>query len=130
MKLNPMKCMFGVRGGKCLGYMVIEKGIEANPEKIKATMQLGLTKTVKDVQKLTGKISLLNRFITKSVDKNIPFFKILRKVMAKPDVSDRMVKWAVELGEFDIEFQTRMTIKDQVFADFVVEIAGEQQQEN
>ncbi|KAL0294255.1 UNVERIFIED_CONTAM: Retrovirus-related Pol polyprotein from transposon.6 [Sesamum angustifolium] len=49
MKLSPMKCMFGVRGGKCLGYMVSEKGIEANLKKIEAIMQLGLPRMVKDV---------------------------------------------------------------------------------
>ncbi|KAL0291344.1 UNVERIFIED_CONTAM: Transposon Tf2-11 polyprotein [Sesamum angustifolium] len=130
MKLNPMKYMFRVRGGKCLGYMVSEKGIEANPKKIEAIMQLGLTRMVKHVQKLIGKIALLNRFVARSVDKNISFFKILRKVIAKLDVSGRMVKWAVELGEFDIEFQRRTAIKAQVFADFVVEIVSEQQQEN
>ncbi|KAL2251241.1 UNVERIFIED_CONTAM: Retrovirus-related Pol polyprotein from transposon [Sesamum indicum] len=47
MKLNPSKCTFGVRGGKFLGYMVSERGIEANPEKIKAIMQLGSPKSVK-----------------------------------------------------------------------------------
>ncbi|KAL0462488.1 UNVERIFIED_CONTAM: hypothetical protein Slati_0136400 [Sesamum latifolium] len=53
----------------------------------------------------------------------------LRQVMAKPDVSGRLVKWAVELGEFDIEFQTRMAVKAQAFADFMVELSGEQLQE-
>ncbi|XP_011069647.1 uncharacterized protein LOC105155469 [Sesamum indicum] len=48
--------------------------------------------------------------------------------MSKPDTSGRMIKWAVELGEFDIEFQTRNAIKAQVFADFLVEFAGEQPQ--
>ncbi|KAL2235091.1 UNVERIFIED_CONTAM: Ribonuclease HI [Sesamum indicum] len=52
----------------------------------------------------------------------------LKQVMAKPDTSGRMVKWAVELGEFDIEFQTRNAIKAQVFADFLVEFAGDQPQ--
>ncbi|KAL0312149.1 UNVERIFIED_CONTAM: hypothetical protein Sradi_5614200 [Sesamum radiatum] len=49
--------------------------------------------------------------------------------MTKPDISGRMVKWAMELGKFDLKFQTRMTIKVQAFADFVVEIIGEQQRE-
>ncbi|KAL2227293.1 UNVERIFIED_CONTAM: hypothetical protein Sindi_2088000 [Sesamum indicum] len=50
----------------------------------------------------------------------------LKQVMSKPDTSGRMIKWAVELGEFDIEFQTRNSIKAQVSADFLVEFAGEQ----
>ncbi|KAL0375544.1 UNVERIFIED_CONTAM: Transposon Tf2-11 polyprotein [Sesamum calycinum] len=80
MKLNPTKCTFGVRGGKFLGYMVSEKGIEANPEKIKAIMQMSSSKTIKEVQKLTGKVASLARFISRSAYRNLPFFKILRKV--------------------------------------------------
>ncbi|XP_011093333.1 uncharacterized protein LOC105173330 [Sesamum indicum] len=238
MELNPSKCTFRVRGGKFLGYMVSERGIEANSEKMKAIMQLGSPKSIKEVQQLTGKVASLNRFIARFADRNLPFFKVLRKsnnfewneeceqalqelklylttppllsnpmigeklyvylavfdnavssvlireengkqnpvyyvskmlqgaekkyiqieklalalvitarklrpyfqshpivvltnhplkqVMSKPDTSGRMIKWAVELGEFDIEFQTRNAIKAQVFADFLVEFVGEQ----
>ncbi|KAK4386249.1 hypothetical protein Sango_2495500 [Sesamum angolense] len=61
-EVESYKCTFGVRGGNFLEYMVSEKGIEANPEKIEAIMLLGLPKMVKDVQKLTGKIASLNCF--------------------------------------------------------------------
>ncbi|KAL2237224.1 UNVERIFIED_CONTAM: Transposon Tf2-12 polyprotein [Sesamum indicum] len=225
MKLNPAKCTFGVRGGKFLDYMVSERGIESKLEKIKAILQLGSPRSIKEVQQLTGNVASLNRFIARSADRNLPFFKILRKVndfewngecekalqelklylttpsllsnpmvgeklyvylavsdnavssvlvqeeggkqspvyyvskmwqgaekkyiqieklalalvmtsrklrpyfqshpivvltnhplkqvMSKPDTSGRMVKWAVELGEFDIEFQTRSAVKAQ-----------------
>ncbi|XP_011074079.1 uncharacterized protein LOC105158875 [Sesamum indicum] len=79
MKLNPDKCTFEVGGGKFLGYMVSERGIEANPEKIRAIMDLRSPATIKDVQKLTGKITSLGRFISRSADKSLPFFRILRK---------------------------------------------------
>ncbi|KAL0360969.1 UNVERIFIED_CONTAM: Retrovirus-related Pol polyprotein from transposon opus [Sesamum radiatum] len=79
MKLNPDKCTFVVRGGKFLGYMVSEKGIEANPEKIQAIMRLRSPKTLNEMQKLTGKITSLSRFISKSADRSILFFKSLRK---------------------------------------------------
>lgn len=59
MKLNPSKCTFGVGGGKFLGYMVSSRGIEANPEKIEAILQLKFPSSVKEVQKLTGKIGPL-----------------------------------------------------------------------
>ncbi|KAL0447285.1 UNVERIFIED_CONTAM: Retrovirus-related Pol polyprotein from transposon gypsy [Sesamum latifolium] len=49
MKLNPSKCTFGVKGGKFLGYMVSERGIEANPEKIEAIAKLQPPKTLKEV---------------------------------------------------------------------------------
>ncbi|KAL0399948.1 UNVERIFIED_CONTAM: hypothetical protein Sradi_2338100 [Sesamum radiatum] len=53
----------------------------------------------------------------------------LGHIMTRPDASSRLVKWAVELGEYDVEYQSRTTIKAQVLADFVVEFAGEQVQE-
>ncbi|KAL2235736.1 UNVERIFIED_CONTAM: hypothetical protein Sindi_1305800 [Sesamum indicum] len=59
--------------------MVSERGIEANPEKIQAMMNLRSPTTIKEVQKLTGKIASLNRFISRSADKSFPFFNVLRK---------------------------------------------------
>ncbi|KAL2237494.1 UNVERIFIED_CONTAM: Transposon Tf2-12 polyprotein [Sesamum indicum] len=235
MKLNPAKCTFGVRGGKFLGYMISERGIEANPEKISAIMNMRPPKLIKEVQKLAGKLASLNRFISRSADKGLHFFKILRgaakfewdkssqeafdalkrylsspplltkartgetlylylaisgnavssvlvqqenrehhpvyyvsrmlqgaesrysqieklalslitaarklmpyfqshqvvvltnhplkQVLASPEVSGRMVKWAVELSEFGVEFQPRPAIKAQTLADFIVELA-------
>ncbi|KAL0420544.1 UNVERIFIED_CONTAM: Retrovirus-related Pol polyprotein from transposon gypsy [Sesamum latifolium] len=79
MKLNPSKCTFGVRGGKFLGYMVSERGIEANPEKIEAISRLQSPRTLKEVQKLTGKIASLSRFISRSADRSLLFFKSLGK---------------------------------------------------
>uniref|UniRef100_A0A2N9FUY0 Uncharacterized protein n=1 Tax=Fagus sylvatica TaxID=28930 RepID=A0A2N9FUY0_FAGSY len=79
MKLNPAKCVFGVSSGKFLGFMVSQRGIEANPDKIKAILEMTPPKTVKEVQSLTGKAAALNRFVSRSTDKCLPFFKILRK---------------------------------------------------
>ncbi|KAL0356123.1 UNVERIFIED_CONTAM: Retrovirus-related Pol polyprotein from transposon opus [Sesamum radiatum] len=241
MKLNPSKCTFGVRGGKFLGYMVSERGIKANPEKIEAISQIKSPRSLKEVQKLTGKIASLSRFISKSADRSLLFFKSLGKakefkwtkeceqalqslksylatppllvnpkqgetlflylvvseqavstvlisesekvqnpvyyvskmlqgaekrytqieklalalvitarklrpyfqshkivvltnhplghIMTRPDASGRLVKWAVELGEYDIEYQSRTAVKAQVLADFVVEFAGDPAQE-
>ena len=79
MKLNPNKCAFGVMAGKFLGFMVSQRGIEVNPEKIRAIMELEPPITVKEVQSLNGKIAALNRFISKATDKCLPFFCTLRK---------------------------------------------------
>ena len=54
MKLNPSKCAFGVSLGKFLGFTVSQRGIEANPEKIKAILSMEPSKNVKEVQSLTG----------------------------------------------------------------------------
>ena len=79
MKLNPNKCAFGVMAGKFLGFMVSQRGIEVNPEKIRAIMELEPPMTAKEVQSLNGKIAALNRFISKVMDKCLPFFHTLRK---------------------------------------------------
>ncbi|XP_012852376.1 PREDICTED: uncharacterized protein LOC105971987 [Erythranthe guttata] len=78
MKLNPLKCSFGVRGGKFLGYMILQRGIEANPAKIEAITSMAPPTSIKKVQQLNGCLASLNRFISRSTNKALPFFKILR----------------------------------------------------
>ena len=70
---------FGVTVEKFLGFMVSQRGIEANPEKIRAIMELEPPKTIKEVPSLNGKIAALNRFVSKAMDKCLPFFRTLRK---------------------------------------------------
>ena len=82
MKLNPAKCVFGVASGKFLGFMVSQKGIEANPEKVQAIINMTLPNTVKEVQKLTRRIAALNRFVSRATDKCLPFFKTLKQAFA------------------------------------------------
>ena len=82
MKLNPSKCAFRVSSGKFLGFMVLQRGIEANLEKVKAILEMSSSRTVKEVQSLTGRITALNRFISKATDKCLPFFKTLRIAFA------------------------------------------------
>ena len=77
MMLNPNKCTFAVRAGKFLGFMVSQRGIEANPEKIQAILDMESPRRGKEVQKLTGCITALNRFVSQSTDKFLPFFNVL-----------------------------------------------------
>ena len=79
MKLNPAKCVFAVASGKFLGFMVSQRGIEANLDKVKAIIEVKSPKTVKEVQSLTGKVATLNKFISKAMDKCMRFFKVLKK---------------------------------------------------
>ena len=79
MKLNPSKCVFGVTAEKFLGFMVSQRGIEVNSEKVPAIMEIKPLRTVKEVQSLNGKIAALNRFVSKATDKCLPFFRTLRK---------------------------------------------------
>ena len=79
MKLNPNKCAFGVTAGKFLGFMVSQRGIEVNLEKIRAIMELEAPWTVKEVQSLNGKIAALNRFVSRVMDRCLPFFRTLKR---------------------------------------------------
>jgi hypothetical protein len=77
-KLNPNKCVFGVPSGKLLGFIISHRGIEANPEKISAITNMKAPTRIKDVQKLTGCMAALNRFISKLGERGLPFFKLLK----------------------------------------------------
>ena len=79
MKLNPNKCVFGVMAGKFLGFMVFERGIKVNPEKIRAIVELEPPRTVKEVQSFNGKIAALNRFVSRGTDRCLSFFHTLRR---------------------------------------------------
>ena len=79
MMLNPSKCIFNVFSGKFLGFLVTKRGIEANPDQIQALLTMSSPKNIHEVQQLTRRVATLNRFISKSIDKYLPFFKILKK---------------------------------------------------
>ncbi|KAL0445891.1 UNVERIFIED_CONTAM: hypothetical protein Slati_1717000 [Sesamum latifolium] len=68
-----------VQGGRFLGFMITQRGIEANPLKIKAILDMKAPTNVNEVQRLTGRIDALNQFISKAAEKSLSFFKILRK---------------------------------------------------
>jgi hypothetical protein len=78
LRLNPEKCVFSVRQGKILGYLVSHRGIEANPTKIQAIINMTPPQSARDVQCLTGRLATLNRFISKSAERSLPFLKTLR----------------------------------------------------
>jgi hypothetical protein len=78
LRLNPEKCIFRVRQGKILGYLVSHRGIEANPTKIQAIINMMHPQSTRDVQRLTGRLAALNRFISKSAERSLPILKTLR----------------------------------------------------
>jgi hypothetical protein len=79
IKLNPKKCSFGVPTGQLLGYLISERGIEGNPEKIQAIINMQPPRTLRHVQQLTGRLAALSRFISKLGKKALPFYRLLRK---------------------------------------------------
>jgi len=242
LKLNTEKCVFGVEAGKFLGFMLTERGIEANPDKCAVIIAMRSPASVKEVQQLTGRMAALSRFVSAGGDKGHPYFQCLKRnsrfvrteeyetaflglkeylatrpVLCKPqagvplrlyfavtewaisyvlvqeqdqvqkpiyfvskalqgpemryqslekaalavvfstrrlrhyfhsftvvvmtdlpiqkvlqnsDIPGRMVRWAVELSEFDIVYEPRGSIKGQIYADLVAELSpGGAQQE-
>ena len=68
--------------GKFLRFMVSQKGIEANSKKVRAILDMTLPKTIQEVQKLTRRIVALNRFVSKTTKKCLPYFKTLKQAFA------------------------------------------------
>ena len=79
MKLNLTKCAFGVLAEKFLGFIVNSRGIEANPDKIKSVLDMQPPSNTKEIQRFTGRIASLSRFVSRSSDKCQPFFQVLKK---------------------------------------------------
>ncbi|XP_020700645.1 uncharacterized protein LOC110112683 [Dendrobium catenatum] len=96
MHLNPSKYEFGVASGNFLGFKVIHRGIEANPEKIQALRDMVPPRNIKDVQRLNGRIAALSRFLARSGDRYLPFFKILRGAPRSDIKSQALTYFVVE----------------------------------
>jgi ribonuclease HI len=79
VKLNPEKCFFGVPRGMLLGFIVSERGIEANPEKIATITNMGPIKDLKAAQRVMGCLAALSRFISCLSEKGLPLYRLLRK---------------------------------------------------
>ena len=91
LKLNPEKCTFGVTSGKLLGFVVSQRGVEVDLDKIKAIIDLPPPRTLKEVRGILGRLNYIARFIAQLTDKCRPFFKLLKK--------NASVKWNEECEE-------------------------------
>jgi hypothetical protein len=79
VKLNHEKCVFGVPRGMLLGYIVSQRGIEPNPEKVTALERMGPIRDLKGVQKVLGCLAALSRFISRLGEKGLPLYRLLKK---------------------------------------------------
>ena len=79
IKLNPKKCVFIVPTGKLLGFLVSEQGIECNPEKIATIERMSRPTNLKEVQKFTGCLASLSRFLSWIGEKAIPLYQLMKK---------------------------------------------------
>ena len=79
LRLNPKKCSFGVTSGKLLGHIVSERGIEVDPEKTKAILDMPAPRTEKEIRGFLGRLQYISRFIARLTDICEPIFRLLRK---------------------------------------------------
>uniref|UniRef100_A0A2N9G8Z4 Uncharacterized protein n=1 Tax=Fagus sylvatica TaxID=28930 RepID=A0A2N9G8Z4_FAGSY len=79
LRLNPKKCMFGVTSGKLLGFIVSQRGIEVDPDKIKAILEMKEPRTEKEIRGFLGRIQYISRFIAQLTTICEPMFKLLKK---------------------------------------------------
>nr|CAN67021.1 hypothetical protein VITISV_007533 [Vitis vinifera] len=86
LRLNPKKCTFGVTFGKLLGYMVSERGIEVDPDKIIAILDMPAPRTEREVRGFLGRLQYISRFIARLIDICEPIFRLLRK--SQPTIWD------------------------------------------
>ncbi|XP_075658912.1 uncharacterized protein LOC142628756 [Castanea sativa] len=143
LRLNASKCSFGVRSDKFLGFMVTHRGIEVNPDQVKAINNLQPPHNPKEVQRLTGMTATLNQFISRPEVDEVLFAYIdvachavslvlsytvvvltqlsLRSLLRSTNYMGRVAKWGTILGAFDIKYMPRTSMKDQVLADLVAE---------
>lgn len=79
LRMNLEKCLFVVKAGKFLGFLLTERGIEANPNKCATIISMQSSLNDKEAQLLTGRIETLSRFLLKGVDKGFPYFQCICK---------------------------------------------------
>ena len=79
MRLNPEKCVFGVAGGKFLGFTLTHRGIEANPDKCQAVVNMRSPANIKKIQRLVGRLTALSRFMPKLVERIQPMLRLMKK---------------------------------------------------
>ena len=79
LRLNPQKCTFGVTAGKMLGFLITQRGIEVDPSKIKAILEMPPPRTEKEVRGFLGKVQFIRRFISKLTLTCEPLFGLLKK---------------------------------------------------
>jgi hypothetical protein len=91
VKLNPEKCVFGAPRGMLLGYIVSQRGIEANPEKVAALERMGPIRDLKGVQKVLGCLGALSRFVSRLGEKGLALYRLLKK--------HERFSWTVEAQE-------------------------------
>jgi hypothetical protein len=101
IKLNLEKCVFDVPGGMLLGFLVFERGIEANLEKVSAFTNMGPIRDLKGVQRVMGCLASLNHFVSCHREDGLPLYKLLRK--------DNCFEWSAKAQEAFDSLKSQLT---------------------
>ena len=94
LKLNPKKCTFGMTFGKLLGYMVNERGTEADPDKIRVILDMLTPRIEREIRGFLGRLQYISRFIARLMDICESIFRLLRKI--QPTVWDNQCQCSFE----------------------------------
>ncbi|KAI5344076.1 hypothetical protein L3X38_011953 [Prunus dulcis] len=140
LKMNPLKCAFGVTSGKFLGFIVKHRGIEVDQTKIKAIRDMPEPRDLRELKSLQGRLAFIRRFISnlagrcqpfsRLMKKDVPFFwdeachnafESVRYVMSKPVLTGRLAKWALLLNQYEIIYTPAKAVKGQAVADFLAD---------
>ena len=78
LKMNPKKCVFTVSLGKLLGFFVSKRGIEIDPNKVKAIAEMPPSKNLKELRGLIGRLQFIRRFISQHSQRCQPFYELLK----------------------------------------------------
>ena len=95
LRLNPKKCTFEVTSGKLLGYMVSERGIEVDPNKIRDILDMSAPRTEKEIKDFLGRFQYISRFIARLTDICEPIFLLLRN--SQPIILDDQCQRTFEM---------------------------------
>ncbi|XP_020695374.2 uncharacterized protein LOC110108880, partial [Dendrobium catenatum] len=77
--MNPLKCAFGVTSGKFLGFVVRHRGIEIDPAKIEAILDMSSSKSLTQLRSLHGRLAYIRRFISNLSGRCQPFSVLAKK---------------------------------------------------
>jgi hypothetical protein len=92
LKLSPTKCSLGVPAGQFLRFLVSERGIEANPEKIQGILTMVKPTKLHEIQQLAGRVAALSRFVAWLGEKALPFYTLMKKL-------DKKFEWTEEADQ-------------------------------
>ncbi|XXG47947.1 hypothetical protein AAC387_Pa02g2508 [Persea americana] len=79
LRMNPLKCFFGVSSGKFLEFIVRKAGIELDPIKVKAILEMPSPRTLREPKRFQGRLTYIRQFISNLSGKCRPFSRLMKK---------------------------------------------------